>query len=300
MPGFLVDFSNELANAVERAGASVISVPEGGREGVSGTIWRDGIAITAEHTIRGLDEVKVVLPSGATANATVAGRDYGTDVAVLKVASAGPAAKLADEAHTRVGEIVLSVGRRREEGLAATYGLISAIGGPWRTGQGARIDRWLRLDLNPFPGFSGGPVVNARGEVIGMATSGPRRSAATIPASTVNRVVDQLLQRGRIARGYFGVGIQPVAFPEGTARALGIEGERGLLVVMVEPGGPAANAGALLGDIVVRVDGAELRGAHGLQGALDSDKIGQSVAVDVVRGGKLLQLNVVVGERPEK
>jgi len=300
MPGFLVDFSNELANAVERAGASVISVPEGGREGVSGTIWREGVAVTAEHTIRGLDEVAIVLPSGETAKAAVAGRDYGTDIAVLKAANLAPAARLADETQARVGEIVLSVGRRREEGLAATHGLISAIGGPWRTGQGARIDRWLRLDLNPFPGFSGGPVVTARGEVIGMATSGPRRSAATIPVSTVNRVLDQLLQRGRIARGYFGVGIQPVAFPEATARALGIEGERGLLVVMVEPGGPAANAGILLGDIVVRVDGAELRGAHSLQGALDSEKIGQSVAVDVVRGGKLVQLNVVVAERPQK
>jgi S1-C subfamily serine protease len=300
MSGFLADFSNELANAVERAGASVISVPEGGREGVSGTIWRDGVAITAEHTIRGLDEVDVVLPSGAEVKAAVAGRDYGTDIAVLKVQDAGPGAKLADEAQTRVGEIVLSIGRRREEGLAATYGLISAIGGPWRTHQGARIDRWLRLDLNPFPGFSGGPVVNARGEVLGMATSGPRRSAATIPASTVNRVVDQLLQKGRVARAYLGVGIQPVAFPEGTARTLGIAGDRGLLVVMVEPRGPAAIAGILLGDIIVRVDGAELHGLHGLQGSLDPDKIGQAAAVEVVRGGKLVPVNVVVGERPEK
>lgn len=300
MPGFLTDFSNELADAVEHAGASVISVPEGGREGVSGTIWRDGIAITAEHTIRGLEEVAVILPSGETVKAAVAGRDYGTDIAVLKVPGAGPGAKIADEAHTRVGEIVLSVGRRPEEGLAATYGLISAIGGPWRTGQGARIDRWLRLDLNPFPGFSGGPVVNARGEVIGMATSGARRTAATIPASTVNRVVDQLLQRGRVARGYLGVGIQPVAFPEGTARSLGIKGEHGLLVVMTEPGGPAANAGVLLGDIIVRVDGTELRGLHSLQGALDPDKIGQAVQVELVRAGQLVPVNVVVGERPEK
>jgi S1-C subfamily serine protease len=300
MPGFLVDFSNELANAVERAGASVISLPEGGREGVSGTIWREGLAITSEHTIQGLDEVAVVLPSGETAKASVAGRDFGTDIAVLKVPGAPASTKFADEAQSRVGEIVLSVGRRKEEGLAATFGMISAIGGPWRTGQGARIDRWFRLDLNPFPGFSGGPVVNARGEVIGMATSGPRRSAATIPASTVNRVVDQLLQRGHIARGYFGVGIQPVAFPESAVRALGIEGDRGLLIVMVEPAGPAATAGVLLGDIVVRVDGSELRGPHGLQAALDSDRIGQSVAMDLVRGGKLIQLSVVVGERPEK
>ena len=300
MPGFLVDFSNELANAVERAGASVISVPEGGREGVSGTIWREGVAITAEHTIRGLDEVRVVLPSGETIPAQVAGRDPGTDIAVLKAGGLRASAPFADEAQTRVGEIVLSVGRRGEAGLAATFGMISAIGGSWRTEEGARIDRWLRLDLNPFPGFSGGPVINARGEVVGMATSGPRRSAATIPASTVNRVVDQLLQRGRIARGYFGVGVQPVAFPQDAARSLGLKGDRGLLVVMVEPAGPAANAGVLLGDIVVRIDGSEQRGAHSLQQALDSDKIGHSVVADLLRGGKLVQFNVLVGERPEK
>src|SRR5260370_41836468 len=132
MPGFLVDFSNELANAVERAGASVVSVPEGGREGVSGTIWREGVAITAEHTIHGLDEVTVVLPSGETTTAPVAGRDYGTETAVLKIPGVAASANLADEAQTRVGEIVLSVGRRREEGLAATYGMISALGRPSR------------------------------------------------------------------------------------------------------------------------------------------------------------------------
>ncbi len=300
MSGFLVDFSNELANAVERAGASVISVPDGGREGVSGTIWREGVAITAEHTIQGLDEVAVVLPSGDTVTAAVAGRDYGTDIAVLKVPAGPPGVAIADESQARVGDIVLSVGRRKDDGLAATYGMISAVGGPWRTGQGARIDRWLRLDLNPFPGFSGGPVVNARGETIGMATSGPRRSAATIPASTVSRVVDQLLKSGHIARGYLGVGIQPVAFPEAAARSLGVEGNHGLLVVMVEPNGPAANAGVLLGDIIVRVDGAALNGAQSLQSSLDSEKIGHPATVDLVRGGKLIQLQIVVGEKPAR
>ena len=199
MPNSLVEFSNELADAVERAGKSVISVLEGGREGVSGTMWRDGVAITAEHTIRGLDEVTIVLPSGEKTKARVAGRDHGTDIAILQVPNGLPAASIANESQSRVGDIVLAVGRRETEGIAATYGMISAIGGPWRTWQGARVDRWLRLDLNPFTGFSGGPIVNARGESIGMATSGPRRSAVLIPASTVNRVVNQLVQKGRIA-----------------------------------------------------------------------------------------------------
>lgn len=300
MTSSLVDFSNELANVVERAGASVIAVEEGGREGVSGTLWREGVAVTAEHTIRGRDEVTVKLPSGERATAQVAGRDSGTDLAVLRVPGAQGHADLADEASTRVGEIVLSIGRRKAEGLAATYGVISAIGGPWHTWQGARIDRWLRLDLRPFPGFSGGPVVNARGEAVGMATSGPRLTAVTIAASTVSRVVDQILLKGRIVHGYLGVGVQAVAFPKGTAKGLGLSAERGLLVVIVEPQGPAANAGLLLGDILVSIAGAELSGTHSLQAALGGEDIGKPVKVDIVRGGQLLHVDVVVGERPER
>lgn len=297
MPNFLVEFSSELADAVERAGKSVITVLEGGREGVSGTVWREGVAVTAEHTIRGLDEVTVLLPSGTKAKARVAGRDHGTDVAILEVPGV-PAASLADESQSRVGDIILAVGRREAEGIAATYGMISAISGPWRTWQGARVDRWLRLDLNPFTGFSGGPIVNARGEAIGMATSGPRRSAVTIPASTVNRVVDQLVQRGRIARGYLGVGMQPVAFPEGTRQSLGLGAERGLLVVAVAAESPAEKAGMLLGDIIVAAEGSSIQNIQSLQPFLDSENVGKTIVLDVVHGGQIVKLSVTVGEKP--
>jgi S1-C subfamily serine protease len=292
-----VEFSNSLADAVARVGRSVIAVPEGGREGVSGTVWREGIAVTAEHTIYGHDEVSVVLPSGEETKAKVAGRDPGTDIAVLKLPSSANAATLADEAQSRVGEIVLSVGRRGTEGLAATYGVVSAIGGPWRTWQGARIDRFFRLDLNPFTGFSGGPVVNAGGEVLGIATSGPRRSVLTIPSSTVTRVVEQILQRGRVARGYIGVGVQAIALPEATRAALGTAVDRGLLVVTVAPGSAAEKSGLLLGDIILNVDGSPVRGARSLQSVLDTENIGKSVAVEVVRGGKLHKVSVTIGER---
>ena len=298
MPTSLVEFSNELADAVERAGKSVITVLEGGREGVSGTMWRDGIAITAEHTIRGREEVTVLLPSGTKSKARVTGRDHGTDLAILQVPGL-PAITIADESQSRVGDIILAVGRREAEGIAATYGMISAISGPWRTWQGARVDRWLRLDLNPFTGFSGGPIVNARGEAIGMATSGPRRSAVTIPASTVNRVVDQLVQRGRIARGYLGIGMQPVAFPENTRQSLGINADRGLLIVAVAPGGPAEKGGILLGDIIVTADGASIQSMQSLQAFLDSENVGKSISLQVVRGGQLANLSVTVGEKQQ-
>ena len=298
MPNSLVEFSNELANAVERAGKSVLTVLEGGREGVSGTIWRDRLAITAEHTIRGRDEVTVLLPTGEKIKARIAGRDHGTDIAILEVPTGLTSAPIADESQSHVGHIVLAVGRREADGIAATCGMISAIGGPWRTWQGARVDRWLRLDINPFTGFSGGPIVNAAGETLGMATSGPRRTAVVIPASTVNRVIDQLRQRGRIARGYLGIGMQPVAFPDAARQSLGFPNDRGLLVVAVAPGSPAETAGLLLGDIIVTAQGSSIQNLQALQPFLDSENIGKPIAMEIVRGGQLAILTVTVGEKP--
>lgn len=297
MSSSLVEFSNTIADAVDKAGASVIAVLEGGREGVSGTLWKEGIAVTAEHTIRRHNDVTVVLPSGEKANATVAGRDPGTDVAILKLSGPFNPAPIADESQIRVGEVALAIGRRGTNGLAATHGIVSAIGGPWRTWQGARVDRWLRLDLNPFTGFSGGPIVNARGEVLGMATSGPRHSIVTIPSSTVTRVVNQLLQHGRIARGFLGIGVQSVAFSETTRQALGIRHDRGLLIASLAAESPADKSGLLLGDILVAVDGSPMRGARSLQTALDPENVGKSISVELVRGGKLTNLSVVIGER---
>ena len=298
MPGTLVEFSSELADAVNRAGSSVIAVLEGGRDGVSGTIWRDGVAVTAEHTIRGHEQLTVVLPSGEKTTAPVSGRDAGTDIAVLKLPVAAPASRIASDAAGRVGEIVLSVGRRGSDGLEASYGMISAAGGPWRTWHGARVDRWFRLDLNPFPGFSGGPIVSSAGEVLGMATSGPRRSALTIPSATVNRVVDQLLERGRVSRGYIGVALQPVALPADAWKSLGISTDRGLLVVTIAPGSAAEKAGILLGDVIVAIGGSPVRSLRSLQFELDSDRIGKPVTLDLVRGGKLIQVSVTVAEKP--
>lgn len=296
MPGSLVEFSNEIADAVERAGAFVVSVLEGGREGVSGTVVREGVAITAEHTIRGRDEVTVVLPSGAQVKAAVSGRDPGTDIALLKLSATPDHARMA--ANARVGDIVLLVGRRGAQGLAATYGIVSAIGDQWRTWQGANIEQSFRLDLNPFVGFSGGPVVNSAGEVLGMATSGPRGCVLTIPARTLDRTVDQLVQHGRVAQAWIGVALQPVAFPSGAWHSIGIDHDRALLVVTVAPGSPADQAGIVLGDVLVTIDGSPVRGLRGLKPVLDSDKIGKSVDIQLVRGGRLVQTTLVVGERP--
>jgi S1-C subfamily serine protease len=295
----LLELSNGFANVVERAGRSVISVNEGGRAGVSGTIWRDSLAVTAEHTIRDQQELTIELPGGGSSSATVIGRDPTTDIALLRLKDTVPAgADFLDAQQIRVGNFVLAVGRRGKEGLAASQGIIGALSGAWRTWRGGRIDQWFRLDLVPFTGFSGGPLVDAEGKVIGINTSGPHRSVMTIPAATVNRVVDQLLSKGRIARGFLGLALQPVKFPNLPASSGGGVG-RGLLVVMVEPGGPAEKGGMMIGDIVFAVGNKPLADTMGLQTALDPEEVGKTLKVRVLRGGQPQDLSVIVAERPE-
>jgi len=291
----LIEFSKGFADVVEKAGQIVVSVNEGGRAGVSGTIWRKDLVVTAEHTIRDQQELTIELPTGTSSSATVAGRDPTTDVAILRVTSSLPAIpEFADPARLRIGQFVLAIGRREKQGLVASQGIVSALGGPWRTWRGGRIDQSFQLDLSPFTGFSGGPLVDVEGKVIGINTSGPRRSIVTIPTATVNRVVDQLLAGGgRIARGFLGVALQPVR-QSGSSSS-----NRGLLVIMVEPGGPAEKAGVIVGDIVIALGDKGLTDPADLQSILDPGQVGKTVPLRILRGGQKRDLPLTVAERPE-
>lgn len=298
MSSTLLDLSDGFANAVEHAGRSVVTVNEGGRAGVSGTIWRDGLVVTAEHTIRDEQELTIQLPTEASSSATVVGRDPGTDIALLRLKGNSPtAAEFADPRQLRVGHFVLAVGRRQGLGLAASHGIISALGGTWRTWRGARIDQSLRLNLLPFSGFSGGPLVDVQGRVIGINTSGPRRSVMTIPTATVNSVVDQLLSKGRIARGFLGVALQPVKLPNVPGPSAGAG--RGLLVIMIEPGGPAEKGGLTVGDVVLAFGDQVVAETADLQEALDPEQIGKTLKLRILRGGQPNELAVTVAERQE-
>lgn len=291
----LIDLSNRSADAVELAGRSVVSVNEGGRAGVSGTIWRDGLVVTAEHTLRNQQELTIEMSNGGSSTAKVIGRDPTTDVALLRLKDALAAStEFADAAQLRVGHFVLAVGRRSKQGLVASHGIISALGGAWRTWRGGRIDHWFRLDLLPFTGFSGGPLIDPQGRVIGINTSGPRRAVITVPAATVNRVVDQLLAKGRIARGFLGVALQPVVPPSARSSS-----DRGLLVVMVEPGGPAEKGGLIVGDVVLALGEKPLTDSADLQAALDPEQVGKDVRLRILRGGQKRDLSLTVAERPE-
>lgn len=290
-----IDLSNCFADAVEKAGRSVVSVNEGGRAGVSGTLWRDSLVITAEHTIRGHEEVTVDLPDGTTSTANVIGRDPATDIALLRTKDGVPAVvEFADTSELRVGNYVLAIGRRGKRGLAASHGIISTLGGQWRTWRGGRIDQWFRLDLIPFTGFSGGPLIDVAAKVIGINTSGPQRSVVTLPATTVNRTVDLLLAKGRIPRGFLGIALQPVQLP---ARA---STDRGMLVIAVEPGGPAEKAGVMVGDILVAIGGQPLSDSADLRTTIDPDQVGKTVQLRVLRGGQEREASLTVAERPDE
>jgi S1-C subfamily serine protease len=287
MSSTLAALSDELAGAVQRAAPIVVAVNGRTRIPSSGVLWRAGVVITAEHSIKRDDDLSVILPDGRKAAATLAGRDPGTDLAVLRV-DATQSAGIELAAPVKTGNLVLAVGRSAEVGLSATMGVVSAVGGPWSTWRGGHLDQYIRLDVSIYPGLSGGAVIDNGGRLIGVATSALSRTAGVaIPAATVERVAGELLSKGRIARGYLGVGLQPVQ----------LKTSGGLIVLTAEPGGPADRAGVLVGDIVVALDGKPVEDVRDLQSALGSDSVGKTVQATLVRGGHTTELAIVVGER---
>ena len=300
--GVLLSLSNDLAGAVERAGRATVAVNARQRVPSSGIQWRKGIVVSADHTIERDEDITLTLPDGRTVPATLAGRDPGTDLAVLKVQGVQwPAAEIGDAAALKVGHVVLAVAPPGEHGLSASVGVVSYLGEAWRTWRGGQIDRFVRPDLTLYPGFSGGPLVDVQGRVMGVNTSGLSRGGAlAIPASTVNRVADQLVATGRIARGYLGIGMQPVTVPDALKSKLGLATGGGLVVVSVQPGGPAEKAGVLIGDILVALDGKPVADTDDVQALLDPERVGKSIAATVIRGGEVAALTVTVSERPQR
>lgn len=298
----LLSLSNDLAAAVERAGAATVAVNARNRVASSGVHWRTGVVVTADHTIEREENITVTLADGSTVPATLAGRDPNTDLAVLKLnaETTAQAAQIGDASVLKVGHLALALGRTGNAGVAASLGAISAVGGGWSTGRGGQIDQFIRADVTFYPGFSGGPLVDAAGQVVGINTSGLSRSMGlTIPATTVNRVVDALLTTGRIARGYLGISLQPVRLPDSLKSALGTEANTGLIAVSIEQGGPAEQAGVMIGDILVGLGGQNVEDTDAVQAFLSPDKVGTAVAARVARGGAPANLTITVGERPQ-
>lgn len=293
----LLSLSNDLAAAVERAAPTVVTVHARRRLPSTGIHWQPGIVVTAEHTVRTAEDITVTMADGSSLPAVLAGRDSGTDLAVLRVADAGSVvATPGDDAALRVGHMVLAIGY----GPRASWGVISALGPRWRSARGGDIDRLVRLDLVLYPGFSGGPLVDAAGRVVGLNTSGlAHETRLALPVTMVRRVTDELLRKGRISRGYLGLGMQPVRLPETLRTQLGL-GAGGLIIVMVEPSGPAARGGMLLGDVLVALDGAPVGELDDVQARLGSDRVGVEISAVVLRGGVRTELRITVGEQPRR
>ena len=292
-----IDFSKGLTAAVEKGGASTILVDARRRYPASGIAYTDDLILTADHVVARDDNIKVMLPDGKALDATLAGRDPGSDLALLRLPEKALApASTSDE--IKVGQFVLALGRPNSDGVQASWGIVTSIHGPARTHRGGMLEEFVRSETTPYPGFSGGPLINAEGEVLGLNTSGlGRGSSVTIPVKVAWRIADSLSKHGSVKRGYLGVRTQPVEIPESSRKALKREQPNGLLVLWLEEKGPAQSGGMFVGDTIVAVGGQPVNEPDGLFSALHSETIGKPIPVEVLRGGKPETLNVTVGER---
>jgi S1-C subfamily serine protease len=297
MSDVLQSLSSAMAGLVEQTGPQVVRIEGRGRLPASGVVWSaDGVIVTANHVVERDDNLRVGLADGGSVAATLLGRDPATDLAVLKVEQSGlaPATWVA-ASDLRVGNLILALGRPGQT-VQATLGVVSALGGAWRTGSGGEFDSYLQTDVVMYPGFSGGPLVGADGRLGGINSSALARGVSvTVPTATVQRVVTTILAHGRMPRGYLGVGIQPVRLDEALQTELGQQ--TGLMLLSVEAGGPAAQGGLLQGDVLVSVDGAAVRQMDDLQALLIGERVGKAVAVRLVRAGQVHEQQVVVGQK---
>jgi S1-C subfamily serine protease len=291
--GALAALSNDIAATVDAVAANVVAVEGRERTGSSGFFIGPNTILTAEHTLES-DEIEVVYADGRAEKARVAGRDPSTDLALLTVPTAGPAALThAPPSDVRVGTIAIAVARDDDGDLSATMGVVGTIGAAWRTWRGGEIDRFVRADVSLYPRFSGSPLVDATGRVIGLNTWGlSRRQALVVPAATIKRVIDALGTHGHIARGYLGLAMQGIALP----KTFG--GGSGVIALGIAPGGPAEQAGLIVGDIITTLVGRRIGDSDEVQSLLDAASVGTQTVVGVLRGGKPLELQLTIGERP--
>jgi serine protease Do len=300
MSNELIDLSNALAQATERAAASVVAVHTESRGSSSGIVWRSGVIVTAEHALRRDEDIQVTLPNGSVATAALAGRDASTDIAVLKCAEAGGAVpKFGDSAALKPGSLTLVVGRTRASGPIAALGAVSLVTSERRAWTGTSLTPYIRLDVGLQPTAVGGAAIDAHGNVVGLATPRfARFGAIVVPAAAINKIVDTLLEKGHMPRGYLGVGLQQVRLPDALRETLKRNEKGAAIVLEVHPGGPADKAGIVIGDILVSMAGHAVTRLGDVQSHLAGDAIGKSVAVKFVRGGAQQEASIHIAERP--
>jgi S1-C subfamily serine protease len=296
----LIEFSNALAQATERASASVVAVHTETRGSSSGIVWRPGVIVTSEHALRRDEEIQLTLPIGRVVPATLVGRDPSTDIAVLKCSEADAAVPFfGDVSALKPGTLTLVVGRTRASGPVAALGVVSLLASDRRNWTGASLTPYIRLDIGLQPTAIGGAVIDASGNLVGLATPRfARFGAIAVPAPTINKISDTLLKQGRIPRGYLGVGLQPVRLPNGLREMLQRNEKTAAIVLEVHPDGPADKAGIVIGDILVSLGGQSITRLEDVQSLLAGDAIGKTLPLKFIRGGAVQDGNIVVAERP--
>ena len=290
----LQKFSDGLAAAVEKAAQSTVTVDARGRIPATGIVWSaDGEILTADHVIQRDESINVTLPDGTTHAAKVLGRDSGSDLALLKIEGAKGLAVPEWAEAVKVGNLIFAVGR--PEDLQATLGSVVALGGPVR-GRFRYLEAYIQADVTMYPGFSGGPLVDASGRVAGLNSSALARGASiAVPVAVARTLTDALRRDGHIQRGFLGVSTQPVRLAENIAAQL--KQQSGLMIIGAEKDSPAEKAGLMQGDVLVSLGGQTVTDIEALQTALGPGTVGKTVTVKVVRGGELKDIPVTVGER---
>jgi S1-C subfamily serine protease len=293
--------SNHTVMLAGQAGRAVVTVDAGHRVAASGVYWKPSVIVTASHLVRRATEVNLLLHDGSTVKGTVAGCDSATDLAAIRLESAATLPILPTASGARVGELVLAVARSRRGELSTSSGVIGRIGGPWRSWRGGQIDRLLRPDVRLYPGQSGSALVNGHGELLGVNTAVlARESVITLPNETVDRVVNELLDRGHVARPYLGVAMQEVSLPQEWRTSAGLDHEQGLLVVHVAPDAPAKRAGISLSDVIIDADSQPVHGYRQFHDLLAQKHTGETLRVRLLRGGSAVEAEVALGDRPRR
>jgi S1-C subfamily serine protease len=291
-------FSEIFTSAANLGGLYTVLVNARRRIPAAGIVYHPDLVVTANHVVERDDDITVVYSDGKSVSAKLAGRDPARDLALLRLAEAhGAPAPIANYT-PQVGLPVLALGRPQSDSFEASFGIISSIGGPVRTGRGGMLEKYLRAETNPYPGFSGGPLVDLDGNLLGLNTSGFSMGfLITIPVDIVWQAAADLAEHGSVRRGFLGIRSQPVALDAATQAAIQRSQENGLLLVGIEPDSPASRAGLIVGDILVGIEGSVIASAEDLQVHLDSKSVGQTIAVEVLRGGQRHDVTVTVGER---
>lgn len=291
----LRDLSNQMADAVERITPALVLVDGRERQPASGIIYAQDLVLTADHVLERKENVTVQTIDKRTLPAQFVGRDQTSDLAVLRVVGLQQVVPVSEEV-ARVGQLVMAVGYAPNEGPMASSGVVSTIGGPLRAGNGAVLERYIRTDAIAYPGFSGGPLIDMQGGVVGVLTTGLVNNVAlAIPMHIALSIADTLIKEGHIKRGYLGISSQLVQLPP-TQRA-GLVQDHGLLIVKVDNNTPAQKGGILVGDILVALDGHDIRDSEDLQLLLSGERVGKTLPVSVIRGNAVQILQITVGER---